>query len=81
MALLTAQIDNFSPLWDSGELENIIQHGTSEEVKTWLLTNCPCDPEQIDIDEVFDDVLLQDPSYLVTYGDYGFIETLKLIEY
>ena len=70
---LVAQIDSFSPLW--GDFYEIMTNSTPSEIKQYLLDNCEIKHE---IEEdVFDDVILQDPEYIITYRDI-MCETVSL---
>lgn len=70
---LVAQIDNFSPLW--GDFQIIMENGTGDEIRDYLLNNCGCEHQQES--EIYDDVIIQDSKYLVTYRDI-MCETVSL---
>ena len=70
---LIAQIDSFNELW--GDFQVIIENGTQTEIKNWMLENCEVKHEYEK--DVFDDVILQDPEYIVTSRDI-MCETVSL---
>lgn len=76
MATLIAKIDNFDPRW--AELEKVMD-GTPKEIHDWLLENAACPREETDMDEVYDDVILQNPEWVITYRDL-MCETCYLYE-
>ena len=66
MATLIAKIDSFDDRW--GELEKVME-GTPREVHDWLVAYCSCPREEVNMDDIYDDVILQDPEWVVTYRD------------
>ena len=75
MYKLMAQIDSFNPLWDAEFVRIMTNEVSSQIIKEWLLNNCAVDPEFED--EVFDDVIIQDPEFIITYRDL-MCETVSL---
>ena len=80
MATLIARIDFFSPLWENGELEKILCNKDNEYIISWLKDNCACMHETVDLDNVFEEAIIDFSGYLVTYHDGGMIEDIKLYE-
>lgn len=78
MATLIAKIDSFDPRW-FGEFDNVYCNGTPKEIHDWMVTNASCVREDVDMDEVYDDVVLQDPEWVITYRDL-MCETCYLYE-
>ena len=66
MATLIAKIDSFDPRW--AELEKVM-NGSPKQIHDWLVENCSCVREETDMEEIYDDVILQDPEWIVTYRD------------
>lgn len=66
MFKLVAKIDNFDPRF-YGEFQQIAENGTGDELKAWMEKNCPCDPETFS--ELWDDAIVQDPEYIITFRD------------
>ena len=62
-----AQIDSFNPLWDNEFYNLLVTEVSSQVIKEWLLNNCPVEPEFED--DVFDDVIIQDTDFIITYRD------------
>lgn len=80
MATLIARIDFFSPLWENGDLERILCNSDKNQIISWLQNTCACIPEKVDLDDVFEENIIDCSGYLVTYHDGGMIEEFKLYE-
>jgi len=81
MAKVIARIDNYDPRWGSDYMTGLFDDGTEIEKKDWLLDNCKCaEPVSVEEDEIFDDLIGEGDGWMITYGDYGMIEEIKLIE-
>lgn len=78
MATLIAKIDSLDPRWFE-EFYEVLCNGTQNEIHDWLLENAACPREETDMDEVYDDVILQDPEWVITYRDL-MCETCYLYE-
>lgn len=80
MATIIANIDNFDPRWENGELEKVIFGYSENDAIGWLRDNCACAEGPADPDEIFDDTIIETPEYKVVYGDFGYIEVVRLIK-
>lgn len=67
MATLIAKIDSLDEKW--GEFFGVWCNCTPKEIHDWLVENCSCPREEVDLDEVFSDVVLQQPEWIVTWYD------------
>ena len=81
MAKIVARFDFYEHKWGSVEADEVFEHGTDEKKREWLLENYKCEnPDECELDEVFDDIIGEGDGFMITYGDYGMIEEIKLIE-
>ena len=71
---LVAQIDSLDPRFYD-EFKTIMENGTGDEIRDYLLNNCGCEHQQES--EIYNDVIIQDSKYLVTYRDI-MCETVSL---
>ena len=83
MAKITARIDFLDSKWESKEMVSVFQNGTDEEKRSWMLDNCKCEEESINLDGLFyyDEKLTDNKSFLIYYADLGFVEEVVLIDY
>lgn len=64
MFQLVAQIDSLDARFEN-EFKTVMESGTGEDVKAWMLDNCALGP--VEVPEVWEDAIIQDPKYLITY--------------
>ena len=71
---LVAKIDSYDQRFYN-EFKNIIETGSPGDVKSWLLENCEIPHEKVN--HVFDDVIMQDSEFMITFCDI-MCETVSL---
>ena len=82
MAKLTARIDFYNNLWESKQMVDVFQNGTDEQKRDWMLANCKLEePEDCDLDEIFDEEIAKGSNYAIFYDDWGMCESVYLIEW
>ena len=82
MAKLTAKIDFHDSLWESDEMKDVFTNGTDEQKRDFLLANGKLEePEEIDKDEIFDELIGSGSNFEIYYDDWGMCESVYLIEW
>ena len=79
MAQTIAKVDFFNSLWESGEVERIICNNKGQRLFDMFLNYFKCDPEMIDLNEVFDDVIAENKDYKLLYSDFPMCESIYLV--
>ena len=87
MIKIISQLDNYSNLWESKELENYLQIGSYKNAIMWLQNNCAYQGQtgneitKEDFEEnlmLCDGVIFDYSGYKLLYFDFGFIEKIEL---
>lgn len=80
MAKFVAQLDFYSPLWESEEMHHVFEFGKDDEKKEYLLKNGRLqEPEMVEPDEIHDQEIGKGENYIIYYDDWGMLESIKLI--
>ena len=81
MAQIIAKVDFFSPIWENGELEKEINKQQSKtKLFEWFKDSFSCEPENVDLELNFDDVITENKDYKLFYGDWGMNEVIYLVK-
>ena len=80
MATIIAHMDNYNPLWESEELNELLKNGRYMQAVEWLKEYCSCEEEDAeDVELLCDGANFDIEGYKLLYSDYGFIERIDLI--
>lgn len=81
MAQKIAQVDFFSPMWENGDLENQINKQQSKtKLFEWFKDTFSCEPEEIELSMISDDLIKENNEYQLYFGDWGMCEILYLVK-
>ena len=81
MAQIIAKIDFYSPMWENGDLEKEINKQQSKtKLFDWFAANFSCEPETVDLEQNFDDVIKENKDYKLLYSDFQMCESIYLVK-
>lgn len=62
-------------------MDDVFRKGSDDDKYLWMLAHCKCESEEIDIDEIYDEILAEGDNFRITYLDSGLLEEIKVIEF
>lgn len=80
MAQTIAKVDFYNKMWESGEVERIICNNKGNKLFETFLNHFKCEPETVDLDTVFDDVVTENKDYKLFYSDWAMCESIYLVK-